>query len=67
MNEQQEQELIKLAKSWLNRTHIGRNTAERQAYADGVEDALTAIFAKTRAGVYPANKMNSVLNELFDI
>ena len=67
MNEETLKRIKELAEKWKNRTHIGRSTKERQAYADGVEDALTALFEKTRHGMYPGNTTAAMLNDLFDI
>lgn len=67
MTQEQIDRILKLARMWLDRTHIGRDHEERQAYAEGVEDALTAVFEATRHGVYPANHVSALLDELFDI
>lgn len=67
MNKEQEKELIEMAKEWLIRTHVGRTQSERQAYAEGVEDTLTAIFFHTMAGAYPTNHMSGILGNIFDL
>jgi hypothetical protein len=66
MNEEQKNLLCIKAMDWFNRTHIGRSAEERQAYLEGVEDALTAVYEGTYHGAYPAHDMNSTLEELFE-
>ena len=66
MTEEQKKALKIYAENWLTRTHIGRTYEERQAFIDGVEEALTAVFENTRHGLYPANTLRQEIEEIFE-
>lgn len=65
MSEEQQERLLKAARAWLKRASEFRTQLELDAYLDGVEDALTAVFASTGHGAFPAHAMREELETLF--
>lgn len=65
MDETKRKALIEAAKKWLKQTHIGRTGEELEAFLVGVEEALTAVYADTRHGAYPAITARYEIEEVF--
>ena len=66
MNEKQEQALIERAKNWLAKRKNASNEERKDAYLEGIEDALMSIFEDTYHGAFPAHNMNDKLEEIFE-
>lgn len=64
MKESQENYLIECAKNWINRRNK-RTDSEIDAYLQGVQDALMAVYENTMQGAYPASHMYDILDEIF--
>lgn len=63
MNEEKRKALIEVAKNWLHQDD--RTAQELSAFLDGVEEALTAVYANTSYGVYPAHVARYEIEEVF--
>jgi hypothetical protein len=66
MSEVQHASLAIKSMDWFNRTHIGRTSEEKQAYLEGIENALLAVFEDTSDGSYSAVTAVQTIDETFE-
>jgi hypothetical protein len=56
--------LVERATNWISK-RLSRTDTEQDAYLQGMEDALLAVYQETSDGAYSASTMYDMISELF--